>query len=103
MRSAPPRMPTSGCSGTREPLSSISVRRAGAACRPRRFLTYIVGRVTLADAVPFAPPDGMIWVADDELRAASARIVELYILAGSCDPQLGELLAARYQVPVHTL
>jgi hypothetical protein len=44
----------------------------------------------------------VIRVGDDELRAASAEIVELDIVAGSRDPQLREVLAARYQVPVHT-
>jgi hypothetical protein len=65
--------------------------------------SYVVGRVALAAAVPFVPPAGMIRVGDDELRAASAEIVELHVLADSGDAQVGVLLAARYGVPVQQI
>ncbi|MHA2416618.1 hypothetical protein [Mycobacterium avium] len=42
----------------------------------------------------------MFRVADDELRAAAAEIVDLLVPVDSGDPQLGERLAARYGVPV---
>jgi hypothetical protein len=61
--------------------------------------SYVVGRVALKAAVPFVPRAGMIRVGADELRAASAEIVE-HVLAGSY-AHLGELLALRYDMPVY--
>lgn len=62
--------------------------------------SYVVGRVALTDPVAFVPKAGMVRIAQDELRASAAEIVELYVLPGSCDPQLVERLAQRYGVPV---
>jgi hypothetical protein len=63
-------------------------------CRSRRF------RRMSSAAVPFVPQAGMIRVGDDELRAASAEIVELYIRPGPCDLDLAGRLRTRYDVDV---
>lgn len=60
--------------------------------------SYVVGAVELADAVTFVPRAGMIRIGTYELRGASARIVELHIVAGHGWPQLGDRLAQRYGV-----
>lgn len=62
--------------------------------------SYVVGRVELAVAVPFVPPPPMLRVADDELRAASAEILALCVMAGAGDPHVGGRLAARYGIPI---
>lgn len=62
---------------------------------------YVAGRVRLHGAVPYREP--RLPKFDDlgvEWRAASGEILELYVLAQSCDLQLGELLVNRYGVPV---
>lgn len=61
---------------------------------------YVVGAVELTAAVSFVPRAGMLRIGADELRAASARIVNLYVQPGSSDPHVGERLADRYRVPV---
>jgi hypothetical protein len=61
---------------------------------------YVVGRVALAAAVPFVPRVGMMRVGVDELRAASAEIIDLTVQPGTSDPHVVDRLAARYAVPV---
>jgi hypothetical protein len=77
-------------------------RSAAGLSRSRPPPAYVVGAAELAAAVPFVPRPGMIRIGDDELRGASAQIVELYVLPGSSDPQLDQRLADRYAATVHT-
>lgn len=80
----------------------FNLAAAGLSRPPQSLPAYIIGGVELTDAVPFVPPAGSIRIGDDELRAANARIVELCVLAGSSDPQLGERLRQLYGVaPVY--
>lgn len=73
---------------------------AGLSRPPQSLPAYVIGGVEMTGAAPFVPPAGSIRIGDDELRAASARITSLYVLAGASDPLLGERLAERYGVPV---
>ncbi|WP_461479841.1 arsenate reductase/protein-tyrosine-phosphatase family protein [Mycobacterium sp. HUMS_1102779] len=71
----------------------------GVAAQP----AYVAGRVRLNGAVPYSDP--LLPKFDDlgvEWRAASGEILELYIVAAGCDQRVGELLAARYGVPMST-
>jgi hypothetical protein len=62
---------------------------------------FAAGRVRLKGAVPFRAPFLPQYDDEGELRAASAEIMQLHILAASVDPNLGELLYQRYRVPVY--
>lgn len=79
---------------------TVRMNLALAGVRPPPLPSYVVGRVALTDAVPFLPRAGMIRIGADELRAASAEILELRVQPGKSDQQVGERLAARYGVPV---
>jgi hypothetical protein len=80
---------------------TVAMNLALAGVRPPPQLpSYVVGRVALKAAVPFLPRAGMMRVGADELRAASADVVDLCVQPGANDPQVGERLAARYGVPV---
>lgn len=62
--------------------------------------SYVVGRVALSGAVAFVPGAGMLRISADELRAASAEILELWVRPGESDPNVAARLVARYGVPV---
>jgi hypothetical protein len=57
--------------------------------------------VRLDGAVPFHCSWLPQYSDEGELRAASAEIQQLRILAASVDPDLGELLYQRHGVPVY--
>ncbi|MCA2248820.1 hypothetical protein JF729_13620 [Mycobacterium intracellulare] len=79
---------------------AVRINLALAGVRPPPLPSYVVGRVALTGAVPFVPRAGMIRVGADELRAASAEILELWVQPGESDPQVGGRLAVRYGVRV---
>lgn len=88
------------CERVRRHKRTVRINLALAGVRPPPSPSYVVGRVALTDAVPFLPRAGMIRIGADELRAASAEILELQVQPGETDPHVGERLAARYRVPV---
>lgn len=79
---------------------AVRINLALAGMRPPPLPSYVVGRVSLVSAVPFVPREGMIRVGADELRAASAEIVELWVQPSASDPHVCERLATRYGTPV---
>ncbi|MBZ4558582.1 hypothetical protein GBO04_07045 [Mycobacterium avium subsp. hominissuis] len=88
------------CERVRRHRRTVRIGLALAGVRPPPLPSYVVGSLRLTGAVPFAPRPGMIRIGADELRAASAEILELWVQPGETDPHVGERLAARYLVPV---
>ncbi|ETZ33172.1 tyrosine phosphatase domain protein [Mycobacterium intracellulare MIN_061107_1834] len=78
---------------------AVRINLGLAGVRPPPLPSYAIGRVALTGAVPFVPRPGSVRVGADELRAASAEIVELWVQPSANDPHVGGRLATRYGVP----
>ncbi|WP_156671319.1 MULTISPECIES: hypothetical protein [unclassified Mycobacterium] len=79
---------------------TVAMNLALAGVRPPALPSYVIGRVALKRPLPFVPRAGMMRIGADELRAASAEIVDLTVQPGASDSQVGARLAARYGVSV---